>query len=133
MVTAGVIRSGSSPAAVIAISWVRSASRAAMVRLPGTISIAWTAPEAPETGASTLPPTATAMTAMTAMTAAGKTMPRRRNGPRLRRPRRAPVRCCDKAVPSFGPAGWENPSWMTRASRPLVHAVTARRLPWFPA
>src|ERR1700749_4825689 len=73
-----------------------------MVWLAGTISIAWTALNALDPGASTLAPTATAVTAITATMAAGKTMPNRRIRPRLRRLLRAPVRCRDKAILSSG-------------------------------
>jgi len=90
---------------------VRSASRAAIVRLPGTISIAWTALKALDPGASSLPPTATPMIATKAKTATGKTMPKRRNKPRLRLPLRAPVRCRDKAILSSGHAREKLPSF----------------------
>src|SRR5712691_787874 len=66
--------------------------------------MAWTASNAPDTGANTLPPTATAMTATKAKTATGRTMPKRRIRPRLRLLLRAPVRCRDKAVLSSGRA-----------------------------
>jgi len=85
-------------AVVMAISCARSDSRAAMVWLPGTISIAWTAPKALDPGANSLPPTATPMTAITAKMATGKTRPKRRIRPRLRLLLRAPVRCRDKAI-----------------------------------
>jgi hypothetical protein len=75
-----------------------------MVWLPGTISIAWTALKALDPGANSLPPTATAMTATTAKMVAGKTRPKRRIRPRLRLLLRAPVRCRDKAILSFGHA-----------------------------
>ena len=91
-------------AVVIAISCERSASSAAMVWLPGTISIAWTALKALDPGANSLPPTATPMIATKAKMAAGKTMPNRRNRPRLRLLLRAPVRCRDKAILSSGHA-----------------------------
>src|SRR5437773_5973171 len=91
-------------AAVIAISCARSASSAAMVWLPGTISIAWTALKALDPGANSLPPTATPMTAITAKMATGKTRPKRRIRPRLRLLLRAPVRCRDKAILSSGHA-----------------------------
>src|SRR5207302_7504680 len=68
-------------AAVIAISCARSASSAAMVWLPGTASMAWTALKAPDPGANAAAPTATPITASVAITAAGKTMPKRRIRP----------------------------------------------------
>src|SRR5580692_3184647 len=55
-------------------------------------------------GAKISAPTATPMTAIAATTATGKTMPKRRIRPRFRRLLRAPVRCRDKAVLSFGHA-----------------------------
>jgi hypothetical protein len=66
--------------------------------------MASTALKAPVPGANTLAPTATAITAIAAITATGKTMPKRRIRPRLRRLLRAPVRCRDKAILSFGHA-----------------------------
>jgi hypothetical protein len=75
-----------------------------MAWLPGTISMAWTALKALDPGANSLPPTATPMTAITAKMAAGKTRPKRRIRPRLRRLLRAPVRCRDKAILSSGHA-----------------------------
>ena len=71
-------------AAVIAISCSRSASSSAIVWLPGTASTASATLNAPDPGANTLAPTATAMTATTAITVTGKTMPTRRIRPRLR-------------------------------------------------
>ncbi len=91
-------------AVVIAISCARSVSSAAMAWLPGTISMASTALKALDPGAKTLTPTATAMTATVAITAAGRTMPKRRIRPRLRRLLRAPVRCRDKVILSSGHA-----------------------------
>src|ERR1700677_614211 len=93
-------------AAVIAISCSRSVSSRAMVWLPGTASMASAALKAPDPGAKTTAPTATAITATAAITEAGETMPKRRNTPRLRRLLRVPVRCCDKAIPSFSRARW---------------------------
>ena len=66
--------------------------------------MAWTALKALDRGANTLAPTATPMTAIAAITATGKTMPKRRIRPRLRRLLRAPVRCRDKAILSSGHA-----------------------------
>src|SRR5690349_16023936 len=106
-------------AVVMAISCARSDSRAAMVWLPGTISIARTAPKALDPGANTLPPTATPTTAITAKMATGKTRPKRRIRPRLRLLLRAPVRCRDKAILSSGHA------------REMLAAVSAN--PGFPA
>src|SRR6476620_897726 len=91
-------------AVVIAISCVRSDSSSAMVWLPGTTPIAWTAPKALDPGSISLPPTATPATAITAKMATGTTRPKRRIRPRLRLLLRAPVRCRDKAILSSGHA-----------------------------
>src|SRR5206468_10407676 len=91
-------------AVVIAISCARSDSSAAMVWLPGTTPIAWTALKALEPGANSLPPTATPATAITAKMVTGKTRPKRRIRPRFRLLLRAPVRCRDKAFLSSGHA-----------------------------
>src|SRR5205814_7478365 len=64
-------------AVVIAISCARSDSSAAMVWLPGTTPIAWTALKALDPGANSLPPTATPTTAITAKMATGKTRDRK--------------------------------------------------------
>src|SRR4029077_17549853 len=106
-------------AGVIAISCARSDSSAAMVWLPGTTPIAWTALKALDPGANSLPPTATPPTAITAKMATGKTRPKRRIRPRLRLLLRAPVRCRDKAILSSGHA------------REMLAAVSAN--PGFPA
>ena len=106
-----------------------------MVWLPGTISIAWTAPKALDPGANSLPPTATPMTAITAKMATGKTRPKRRIRPRLRLLLRAPVRCRDKAILSSGharemPAAGEReiPAFWPRACA----VIRARRRPAAP-
>src|ERR1700749_1222046 len=70
-------------AVVIAISCVRSDSSSAMVWLPGTPPIAWTAPKALDPGSISLPPTATPATAITAKMATGTTRPKPRIRPRL--------------------------------------------------
>src|SRR5690348_5728376 len=91
-------------AVVIATSCARSDSSVAMVWLPGTTPIAWTALKALDPGANSLPPTATPATAITAKMVTGKTRPKRRIRPRLRLMLRAPVRCRDKAILSSGHA-----------------------------
>src|SRR5690349_24144530 len=91
-------------AVVIAISCVRSVSSSAMVWLPGTTPIAWTAPKALDPGSTSLTTTATPTTAITAKMATGTTRPKRRIRPRLRLLLRAPVRCRDKAILSSGRA-----------------------------
>ena len=121
-------------AVVIAISCVRSASSVAMVRLPGTISIARTALKALDPGANSLMPTATPVTAITATMAAGKTMPNRRIRPRLRRLLRAPVRCRDKAIPSSGHARQAavsvNPGFQPQAFATFRRAANPPHLTW---
>ncbi len=67
-----------------------------------------------------MPPTATKAIASTAKTAAGKTMPERRIRPRLRRLLRAPVRCRDKTILSFGHARDAMPPFRRNPGVPIA-------------